>query len=371
MQLNYTELALKGVQGLQPYQPGKPIAELAREFGLQEDRIVKLASNENPLGPSARVLEAVSAALPELTLYPDGAGFELKAALSRYLQVNQAQITLGNGSSDLIDFVLRVFAAAGDNIVMSQHAFAIYQIQAQIIGLSSTVVPAKHYAHDLNAMLAAIQDNTKVVFLTNPNNPTGTWIKRLELLEFLDQVPPHVLVFLDEAYCEYVREADYPDGVALLADYPNLIVARTFSKAYGLAALRVGYGVSSAAIADLLNRVRPPFNVNSLAQVAAVAALADQDYVERSVQTNAQGLAQLEAAFQQLSIDYIPSVANFIAFKVPEHLLAQGVFQALLAKGVIVRPVAGYEMPQHLRVSVGTAAENQTFIHALTQIVSG
>lgn len=368
---NYQALALAGIQSLQPYQPGKPISELAREFGLQEENIVKLASNENPLGPSPKVLAAIEKALPELTLYPDGAGFSLKAALSKKLNVVQNQITLGNGSSDLIDFILRVFAAPSDHIIMSQHAFAVYKIQAAIIGLQVTEVPAINYGHDLPGMLKAIKENTKVVFITNPNNPTGTWVSKQALTDFLNQVPKNVLVFLDEAYFEYVQQADYPNGIELLSQYPNLVVARTFSKAYGLAALRVGYGVCSAEIADLLNRVRPPFNVNSLALVAAEAALADTDYVAQSIATNSAGLKQLETAFNQLNIEFVPSVANFIAFRIPAPHKAGEVFQQLLAKGVIVRPIAGYEMPEHLRVSVGTTAENQTFIDALSAILQG
>lgn len=369
--MNYKNLALQNVQGLHPYQPGKPISELAREFGLNEADIVKLASNENPLGPSPKTLAAIQNALPELTLYPDGAGFDLKAALSKKYNVTQSQITLGNGSSDIIDFVLRAFATAGDHVVVSQHAFAIYKIQAQIIGLGCTEVPALNYGHDLDAMAKAITDKTKVAFITNPNNPTGTWISQAQLEDFMEKVPANVLVFLDEAYCEYVQEADYPDGVALLAKYANLVVARTFSKAYGLAALRVGFGISSPEIADILNRVRPPFNVNSLALVAAEAALADEEYVAKSIVTNSEGLAQLEKAFNQLDVEFISSVANFIAFKIPSTHVATEVFQQLLAKGVIVRPIAGYEMPQHLRVSVGTTAENQTFIDALSAILKG
>ena len=372
MTINYQELALVGVQALRPYQPGKPIGELAREFGLKEEDIVKLASNENPLGPSPRVIEAVQQALPDLTLYPDGAGFDLKAALSAKYGVLPTQITLGNGSSDIIDFILRVFASSGDNIVVSQHAFAIYKIQAQIIGLSCTEVPAVNYGHDLTGMLQAITEKTKVVFITNPNNPTGTWVDKHSLEQFLTQVPSHVLVFLDEAYFEYVQAGDaYPNGIDLTRSYPNLVVARTFSKAYGLAALRVGFGICSIEIADLLNRVRPPFNVNSLALVAAQAALADTEYFEKSIQLNSQGLVQLAEGFTQLGVEFIPSVANFIAFKIPASHKAAEVFQALLAKGVIVRPIAGYDMPEYLRVSVGTGAENTTFLDALSAILQG
>lgn len=370
MTVNFLNNAVAGVQSLHPYQPGKPISELAREFGLNEDDIVKLASNENPLGPSAKVLAAITNALPELTLYPDGAGFALKKALSDKFGIAQNQITLGSGSSDILDFVTRVFVNDGDNVVTSQHAFAVYGIVSSIVGAQCIAAPAQHYGHDLDAMLAAINERTKVVFVTNPNNPTGTWVSKQQLTAFLDRVPAHILVLLDEAYFEFVQDADYPNGLALLPHYPNLVVARTFSKAYGLAALRVGYGVSSPEIADLFNRVRPPFNVNSLALAAAVAALDDDDYVQRSIENNRAGLRQLEQGFHALKLAYIPSVANFIAFQMPAGVKAAEVFQKLLAKGVIVRPVAGYELPDHLRVSVGTAAENATFLHALAAVLA-
>lgn len=368
--MNYIELALAGVQKLQPYQPGKPISELAREFGLKESDIIKLASNENPLGPSPKALAAIEKALPELTLYPDGAGFELKAALSQKLGVSQEQITLGNGSSDLIDFAVRSFAGSGDNIVVSQHAFAIYEIIAQICAVDCIKVPAQNYGHDLDAMAKAVNSRTKVVFITNPNNPTGTWLTHQAVRAFLQKIPASVIVFLDEAYCEFVQENDYANGLELLKEFPNLIVARTFSKAYGLAALRVGYGIASAQIASVLNRVRPPFNVNSLAMTAAAAALNDSTYVQRSIATNTEGLQQLEQGFDALNIEYIPSVANFMAFKIPASHQASAVFQQLLAKGIIVRPVAGYEMPQHLRVSVGTQAQNSAFLMALKAVLA-
>lgn len=370
MTTNFKQLAVSGVQSLQPYQPGKPIDELAREFGLNEEDIIKLASNENPLGPSPKVLAAIQEALPELTRYPDGAGFELKQAISNKFGLQKEQITLGNGSSDILDFICRAFVNPGENIVTSQHAFAIYGIIATIVGAHCIKVPAINYAHDLDAMAAAINDKTRVVFVTNPNNPTGTWINKNDLINFLDKIPANVLVLLDEAYFEYVQNAEYPDGLSLLPAYPNLVVARTFSKAYGLAAMRVGYGASSVEVADLLNRVRPPFNVNSLALVAATASLSDDGYVRRSIAENSKGMQQLEAAFNELNIEYIPSVANFIAFKIPSPLKAAEVFQQLLAKGVIVRPIAGYEMPDYLRVSIGTAQENQGFIEALTQVLA-
>lgn len=370
MSVNYQQLAVHGVQSLQPYQPGKPIDELARELGLNEADIVKLASNENPLGPSAKVLEAIRSAAQDLCLYPDGAGFDLKKALCERFSVKADQITLGNGSSDILDFITRVFVNDGDNVVVSQHAFAIYGIVAKMVNAECIEVPAIDYGHDLDGMLAAINERTRIVFITNPNNPTGTWLKKAELVAFLDKVPAHVVVLLDEAYFEFVNEADYPDGISLLPNYPNLVVARTFSKAYGLAALRVGYSVSSPELADLLNRVRPPFNVNSLALVAAVAALADSEYVAQSVAANTAGMQQLTQGFAALGLSYIPSVGNFVAFRVPEGISSMDVYQQLLGKGVIVRPVANYDMPEYLRVSVGTAAQNQVFLDALKAVLS-
>lgn len=375
MAVDFQQLAVEGVRGLMPYQPGKPIDELARELGLKEADIVKLASNENPMGPSPKALAAIQAELADLTRYPDGAGFELKKALCNTLssdayQVAPEQITLGNGSSDILDFITRVFVNDGDEIVVSQHAFAIYELVARMVGARTLAAPAKDFGHDLDAMLALIGDKTRIVFITNPNNPTGTWLTKDELTAFLDKVPERVLVLLDEAYFEYVDEAEYPDGIQLLSRYPNLVITRTFSKAYGLASLRVGYGISSPQIADLLNRVRPPFNVDSFALAAAAAALSDDDYVAQSVAANKAGMQQLTAAFDVLGLSYIPSVGNFIAFRVPEAMGAMDVYNQLLTKGVIVRPVANYEMPQYLRVSIGTQAENATFISALTAVLS-
>ena len=370
MAIKYSDSAVMGVRSLRPYQPGKPIDELARELGLEESSIIKLASNENPLGPSPKALDAIRAELADLTRYPDGAGFELKKALCEKLGINADQITLGNGSSDILDFVVRVFVNDGDEIVVSQHAFAIYGLVAKMVGADCTVVPAKNYGHDLDAMAAAISDRTRIVFVTNPNNPTGTWNTRDELVSFLNKVPERVIVLLDEAYIEYVHEADYPDGITLLGEYPNLVVTRTFSKAYGLASLRVGYGVSSPELADLMNRVRPPFNVDSFALAAAKAALQDTDYVARSVAENDAGLAYLAGEFERLGLSYIPSVGNFITFHVPEGMDDMAVYQGLLHKGIIIRPVANYELPGFLRVSVGTMSENKAFIAALEQVIS-
>lgn len=368
MSCDFLALAQPGVQKLSPYVPGKPVDELARELGLAPETIVKLASNENPLGPSPRVLEAVRQALPELTRYPDGNGFTLKQSLAHRYGVALEQITLGNGSNDILELVARAFLAPGLNAVFSAHAFAVYPIATQAAGAQGKVVPARDWGHDLDAMLAAIDAQTRVIFLANPNNPTGTWFDAEALERFLTQVPEQVLVVLDEAYIEYAEGGELPDGLAYLAQYPNLLVSRTFSKAYGLAALRVGYAISSPRIADVLNRVRQPFNVNSLALAAACAALEDEDYLRASREANTAGMRQLEAGFRALGLSWIPSRGNFIAVDFARD--AAPVNQALLHEGVIVRPVAGYGMPTFLRVSIGTEAENARLLDALQQVLA-
>lgn len=360
-------LALPSVQELSPYVPGKPVEELARELGLQPEAIVKLASNENPLGPSPKVTAAISQALPELTRYPDGSGFILKDKLAAHYAVDPNQITLGNGSNDILELIARAWLAPGRNAIFSAHAFAVYPIATLASGAQCREVPAKDYGHDLDAMAAAIDSNTRVIFIANPNNPTGTWFDQPALNAFLAKVPSDVLVVLDEAYIEYAADSDLPDGMAYLSRYPNLLVSRTFSKAYGLAALRVGYAVSSLEVADILNRVRQPFNVNSLALVAACAALEDNDYLERSRLLNSQGMQQLEAGFKQLGLSWLPSRGNFIAVDFKRD--AAPINQALLEQGVIVRPVAGYAMPTFLRVSIGTSNENQRFLDVLTSVL--
>ncbi|MBJ6138132.1 histidinol-phosphate transaminase [Marinobacter litoralis] len=364
MSVDYQSLAVKGVQALSPYQPGKPIEELARELGLNPEEIIKLASNENPLGPSEKAMAAARKALDESCLYPDGNGFALKQALVSRFGVAMNQITLGNGSNDVLEVIARCFAGPGDEVVFSQYAFAVYPIVTQAIGATGVSVPAKAWGHDLDAMAEAVNEHTKLIFVANPNNPTGT-VHTADAIEgFLQRIPERVLVVLDEAYCEYLAGGDYADGVQLLERFPNLVVCRTFSKAWGLAAMRVGYAFSSPAIADVLNRVRQPFNVNSIALAAAAAVLEDDEYLSRSRAVNEAGLRQLAAGFEQLDVPFIPSVGNFIAVDVGEQ--AAEVYQALLRSGVIVRPVAGYGMPNHLRVSVGLPEENERFLEALS-----
>jgi histidinol-phosphate aminotransferase len=366
MSCDLLSLATKGVAGLQPYHPGKPIEELKRELGL--DEIIKLASNENPLGPSPNVLDAI-ASTKDLSRYPDGNGFNLKKVLADKHSVETDKITLGNGSNDILEMVARAFVTTEYQVIYSQHSFAVYPIVTQAVGAEHVVVRANEWGHDLAAMLSAITDRTKLIFIANPNNPTGTWINSADLRSMLENIPEHVIVLVDEAYFEYaISEENYPDSSLWLNDFKNLIVTRTFSKAYGLAGLRIGYALSHPDIANLLNRVRQPFNNNSLALVAAEAALQDDQYIERSVEVNHSGMKRLMLAFDDMGLEFIPSKGNFICVEFEQP--ADDIYQNLLKAGVIVRPVANYGMPNHLRISVGTELENNRFINELAKILS-
>jgi histidinol-phosphate aminotransferase len=362
---DYIALAASGVRDLQPYQPGKPVEELQRELGVSD--IVKLASNENPLGPSDKVTESLQTVLAELSRYPDGSAYLLKNALAEHLGVAQNRITIGNGSNDLLELVARVFLQPGDEAIVSRHAFVVYPLVIKAVGAELITVPAKNWAHDLAVMAAAVTDKTRMMFIANPNNPTGTWTSETELIELLQQLPDSVLVILDEAYFEYVQEPAYPNGLALAERYPNLVITRTFSKVYGLASLRVGYSVSHPDIADLMNRIRQPFNVNAMSLAAAEAALRDQEHVRRCVELNTRGMQQLVDGFDQMGVDYIPSVGNFITLDVGGD--ATLIYQALLQEGVIVRPIGVYEMPDHLRVTVGLEEENKRFLDSLQKVM--
>ncbi|MCL4760953.1 MAG: histidinol-phosphate transaminase [Burkholderiales bacterium] len=355
-------LAPDHVRRIAPYVPGKPVEELARELGLDPAGIVKLASNENPRGPGPRVRAAIAAAVDEIARYPDGNGFALKAALAARLGVGPAQIVLGNGSNDVLELVSLAFLEPGDAAVYAQHAFAVYPLATQARGAAGIEVPARDFGHDLAAMRAAVTPRTRVVFVANPNNPTGTWHPPAEVEAFVASLPADVVGVLDGAYNEYLEPADRAPSIDWVARYPNLVVTRTFSKAFGLAALRVGYGVMAAAVADILNRVRQPFNVNTLAQVAAVAALDDEDYVDESRALNRAGLAQLAAGFDALGLAHLPTQANFVLVDVGD---AARVNRALLRQGVIVRPVGNYGLPTWLRVTVGLAQENARLLAAL------
>ena len=351
------------VRAIAPYQAGKPISEVAREYGLDEARIVKLASNENPLGMPESAQRALAAAVSDLARYPDANGFALKAALSARLDVPESWLTLGNGSNDILELAAHAWLQPGTSAVYAQYSFAVYALATQETGARAIVVPATAgLGHDLPAMRAAITADTRLVFIANPNNPTGTFLPAAEIEAFLTAVPSDVVVVLDEAYNEYLDPALRADAVAWVRRHPNLVLSRTFSKAYGLAGLRVGYAVAHPELTDLMNRVRQPFNVNSLAQAAAVAALGDTAFLERSRVLNAEGLARLQSAFDALGLAYIPSYGNFVLVKVGD---ASGINQALLRAGVIVRPVGNYGLPEWLRVSIGLPQEIETFLTAL------
>jgi len=366
MKTDFFKLAVKGVQALQPYKPGKPLDELEREYGISG--AVKLASNENPLGPSTKVIAAIQANLSDTTRYPDGNGFGLKQALvNKYPNIELANITLGNGSNDVLEIIARALVSEADEVIYSEYAFAVYPIVTQAIGATAVVTPAKNWGHDLNAILSAVTDKTKLIFIANPNNPTGTWLDEVALRNFLNLIPSNVVVVLDEAYFEFAGHTQYgvegyPDGIILLKEFSNLIVTRTFSKAYGLAGLRVGYAIANKDLTNVLNRVRQPFNVNLLALKAAEIALSDHEYLDTSVKSNHEQMLVVMAGFKSLGIEYIPSIGNFVCFKVDD---AAACYENLLKQGVIVRPVANYGMPNYLRVSIGTAKENQRFLEAL------
>ena len=363
MSCDFYALATPGVRGLHPYEPGKPVSTLQRELGLGD--IVKLASNENALGPSRLALKAAAAVVAEIHRYPDGNGFDLKAALARRHNVADAQITLGNGSNDVLEFIIRAFANEQHEVVFSEHAFAVYPLVTQSVGATCVAVPALDYGHDLDAMAAAVTERTRVVFVANPNNPTGTWCPAQSLRAFIENLPDHVIVVVDQAYAEYVLDPQYPDCMTWINDHENLVVTQTFSKAFGLAGLRVGFMVAHAQITELLNRVRQPFNVNSLALAAAQAALEDDEHLQQSRDMNQAGLAYLGSEFSRLGLDYIPSVGNFICVALPRP--GREIYAQLLRSGVIVRPVDGYGLPMHLRVSVGLESENRRFIQALAE----
>jgi histidinol-phosphate aminotransferase len=364
--MDICDLAPGYVRAIAPYQPGKPISELAREMGIDEARIIKLASNENPRGVSPLARRAIEATLSELARYPDGNGFELKQALSRRHDIPQERIVLGNGSNDVLEMAARAFLAPGLAAVYSQHAFAVYPLAVQAAGATGIEVPAKDYGHDLGGMRRALTPATRLVFIANPNNPTGTLVPARELEAFIAGLPREVLLVLDEAYHEYLLPEHRPDSIGWLARFPNLVVTRTFSKVYGLAGVRVGYALAAAGVADLMNRVRQPFNVNSIALAAATAALDDTAFVRESFELNRSGMRQLTDAFKRLAIEYIPSHGNFVSFRVRD---AAGVYQRLLRSGVIVRPIASYGMPQHLRVTIGLEPENARFLDSLKRAV--
>jgi histidinol-phosphate aminotransferase len=354
------------VRAIAPYQAGKPISEVAREFGLDEANIVKLASNENPFGVPESAKQAMAQAAAELGRYPDANAFELKAALAKRYDVPADWITLGNGSNDILEIAAHAFVQKGESVVYSQYSFAVYALATQGVGGRALVVPAREYGHDLDAMAAAIQADTRLVYIANPNNPTGTFIPAPQIEAFLAKVPSNVIVVLDEAYNEYLAPENQFESAQWVRKYPNLVVSRTFSKAYGLAGLRVGFAIAQPDVTDLMNRVRQPFNVNSLAQAAAIAALNDKEFLEKGARNNFEGYQQLTAAFDELGLEYVPSWGNFVLVKVGvDEGAGARVNLALLKQGVIVRPVGAYGLPQWLRISIGLPGENAAFIEAL------
>lgn len=357
-------LAVPGVRTLVPYEPGKPIEELERELGIRN--AIKLASNENPYGPSPATRAAAESACAHLALYPDGGAFALKRALAERLSVDVKHITLGNGSNDVLELIARTFLSPGEVAMCDQYAFAAYPISVRGIGAQMLIVAARDFAHDLPAMADALTPAIRMVFLANPNNPTGTWFTHKELVAFLTRCPRTTLVVLDEAYCEYVSEADYPDALSLLSQYENLLVVRTFSKVYGLAGLRVGYALSAAPLAELMNRLRQPFNVSAVAQIAATAALKDQSYIEKMVALNRDNREKLKRYFIEQGCVVLPSVGNFLCVEVGD---AAGIYQALLREGVIVRPLVPYGLPHHLRITVGRPEENERLKAAFTRVL--
>lgn len=368
-----TRICSAGVRNLKPYEPGKPITELQRELGIVD--VIKLASNENPLGPSPRAVAAIGAALEGLALYPDGQAFALRQQVAAKHGIDPACITFGDGSDQNLEFLARCFLEPGSNAVISKHAFAVYAIMVQAVGADirwAEPLPADHpeqpYGHNPDAMFAAIDADTRIVFIANPNNPTGTWVTRKKLVEFIGRVPDDVLIVVDEAYFEYVGEPDYPDCSSLLDEFPNLIVTRTFSKAYGLAGLRAGYCLSHPEIAGMLNRMRQPFNLNNLAQAGAMAAMEDVDHIRATVETNRAGMRQLEAGLRELGLKWIPSICNFLTVDFGRPALP--IYQALLREGVIVRPVHNYGLPNHLRISIGLPEQNARLLDAMKKVLA-
>lgn len=363
--MSTAELAPAYIRAISPYLPGKPITELAREMGIPVESIVKLASNENPLGMSPKARAALEKAVAGIERYPDN--FDLTRALAERYGLGMNQIVIGNGSNDVLDLAARVFLAPGRSAVFSRHAFAVYPLATMASGAECIVVPAKDFGHDLDAMRTAIRPDTRIVWIANPNNPTGNFLPYPQLKTFLQSLSQDVIVVLDEAYNEYLPPADRADTVAWLKEFPNLLITRTFSKVYGLAGLRIGYGLGSAEMADLLNRVRQPFNANNLALAAAVAALDDHVFLAESYDNNRRGMEQILTGLKRIGLSHIPSHGNFVTFKAGD---AAGINQRLLKQGVIVRPLGNYAMPEHLRVTIGLESENVRFLEALAKALA-
>jgi len=362
--MNTVEQVPEYIRSLVPYEPGKPIEEVEREYGISNS--IKLASNENPLGPSPKAMGAIRERLDQLHLYPDGDCFYLKRGLAKKLGVDPENVIFGNGSNEIIELAARTFMRPGDEAVMARQAFVVYQLIVQAVGGKGKAVPLRDFTHDLAAIAEAVTARTRIVFLANPNNPTGTIYRRDAWESFLKKVSPEVLLIVDEAYFEYVQEPAYPDSLRYHDEERAMLTLRTFSKLYGLAGLRIGYGVGPKSLIAMMQRVRQPFNVNSAAQWAALAALDDADHVGRSLEVNRSGMRYLEGELKKLALEFVPSSANFIMVRVGN---GQEVFKRLLGQGVIVRAMDGYGFPAYVRVTVGTADENRRFIEALRKII--
>lgn len=356
----------KHLKNLPVYQPGRPIEEVARELNIPFSDIIKLASNENPLGPSPKALEAIQNAAKQAHLYPDGNAFYLKQHMAEMLDVSTDSIVLGNGSNELIEWIGHLFLDEHSNIVVSQYCFAIYPIVAAMFGATSKVIPAVQFGHDLDAMVDAVDEQTKAVFVANPNNPTGTLASTEEVMAFLERIPDHVLIVMDEAYYEFLPQPTDLLPLIRQKSKPNLLIMRTFSKIHGLAGLRVGYGIGHPDLIQVMEKVRQPFNVNALAQAGALAALEDEDHVRKTRDINQQGIEFFQKQFGDLGIEYVPSHANFILIKVGD---GKQVFESLQRLGVITRPMGGYQLPEWIRISIGTSQENEQCLKALKQVL--
>ncbi|OCL26065.1 histidinol-phosphate transaminase [Orenia metallireducens] len=356
----------KEIMDIKPYVPGKPIDEVKRELGLKE--VIKLASNENPLGPSPMAIDKMKEAITKVNIYPDGNVHNLREKLSKSLGIEASQLIFGNGSDELLVLLAQAFIKPDDEVVMADITFSEYEFATKIMGGKIIEVPLKNNTHDLEAMLAAVTDKTKMVFICNPNNPTGTIVGRREVEGFLAKVPEDVIVVFDEAYYEYVDNSDYPQTINYLNDYDNVIILRTFSKIYGLGGLRLGYGISSSKLISYIDRVRQPFNINSIAQVAAEASLDDQDHVSKSLEYNRQGKEYLYQEFERLGLEYVPTETNFILIDLGRS--NQEVFQKMLKKGIIIRSLASYGYETEARVTIGLPEENKKMIKALEEVLS-
>ena len=359
------ELVPPHIASIKPYEPGKPVEELERELGIPSS--VKLASNENPLGPSPKAVRAMRGALKEVNRYPDGGSFKLNAALAGKFDIPESSILLGNGSNELIEIIIRTFLRPGEEVVSARGAFIVYVLITQAAGGTNVVVPMKNDAHDLPAMARAVTERTRLVFIANPNNPTGTWVTKSAMERFLDALPADVITVIDEAYFEYFSRRSIPDSLDYIRQGRPVISLRTFSKAYGLAGLRLGYLFAPPEYVTAMNRVRQPFNTNSLAQVAAVAALEDERHLRRVVRLNRRERRALEGKLQEMGLTALPSETNFLLVDVGRD--GGQVYDQLLRKGVITRPMGGYGYPNHLRVTVGTAEENRAFLAALKEVL--